>query len=102
VVRLLTYAAHQPWGPAYEESLPVGSMDGSLQERFVNSPAAGLVHAKTGTLSHVNALSGYVHTLRGRRLVFSIFVNNHNLPSRKALPAIDEIVKLLAESDGAK
>lgn len=100
VTRLLAYVARQPWGLAYEGTLPVAGVDGSLSERFLNSPAAGLVHAKTGTLSHVNALSGYGQTLRGKRFVFAIFCNNHNLPSAKVLPAIDEIVTLLV-SDGA-
>jgi D-alanyl-D-alanine carboxypeptidase/D-alanyl-D-alanine-endopeptidase (penicillin-binding protein 4) len=95
VTRLLMYVAHQPWGAAFEETLPAASVDGSLSERFLNSPAAGLIHAKTGTLGHVNALSGYGQTLRGKRFVFSIFCNNHNLSSSKVLPAIDSIVKLL-------
>jgi serine-type D-Ala-D-Ala carboxypeptidase/endopeptidase (penicillin-binding protein 4) len=101
LVQLLVYASHQPWGGAYEESLPVSAMDGSLFERFVKGPAAGLVHAKTGTLSHVNALSGYARTTKGRRLVFSIFCNNHNLPGSKVLAAIDEIVKLLVTEGDA-
>jgi D-alanyl-D-alanine carboxypeptidase/D-alanyl-D-alanine-endopeptidase (penicillin-binding protein 4) len=100
VVRLLVYAARQPWGPAYEESLPVSGTDGSLQDRFVKNSASGMVHAKTGTLSHVNALSGYAQTLGGRRLVFSIFCNNHNLPSSKTLAAIDQIVELLVTEGG--
>jgi serine-type D-Ala-D-Ala carboxypeptidase/endopeptidase (penicillin-binding protein 4) len=95
VVQLLTYASHQPWAADYEGTLPVAGVDGSLSERFLNSPASGLIHAKTGTLSHVNALSGYGQTLRGKRFVFSIFCNNHNVPSSKAVAAIDEIVKLL-------
>jgi serine-type D-Ala-D-Ala carboxypeptidase/endopeptidase (penicillin-binding protein 4) len=103
VTRLLIYAAHQPWGAAYEETLPVAGVDGSLSERFLNSPAAGLVHAKTGTLSHVSALSGYGQTLAGKRFVFSIFCNNYNLPAAKVVPAIDAIVRLLvAEQDSAK
>ncbi|HEX7287903.1 MAG TPA: D-alanyl-D-alanine carboxypeptidase/D-alanyl-D-alanine-endopeptidase, partial [Candidatus Angelobacter sp.] len=102
VVQMLAYASRQPWGAAYEESLPVSAVDGSLSERFVKGPAGGLVHAKTGTLSHVNALSGYAQTAKGRRLVFSIFCNNHNLPGSKVLAAIDEIVKLLVtEGDSA-
>jgi D-alanyl-D-alanine carboxypeptidase/D-alanyl-D-alanine-endopeptidase (penicillin-binding protein 4) len=95
VTRLLLYAASQPWGAVYEGSLPIGGVDGSLSERFVNSPAAGLVHAKTGTLSHVSALSGYGRTLAGKRFVFSIFCNNYNVPASKVTPAIDAIVKLL-------
>jgi D-alanyl-D-alanine carboxypeptidase/D-alanyl-D-alanine-endopeptidase (penicillin-binding protein 4) len=103
VVRLLLYASRQPWGDAYEESLPLGGVDGSLSERFLKSPASGLVHAKTGTLSHVNALSGYAQTIKGRRLVFSVFCNNHNLPGSKVLAVIDEIVKLLVtEGDSVK
>jgi serine-type D-Ala-D-Ala carboxypeptidase/endopeptidase (penicillin-binding protein 4) len=94
-VQLLQYAAKQPWGAVFEESLPVGGVDGSLAERFANTPASGLVHAKTGSLSHVNALSGYVHTEKGRRLVFSIFCNNHNLPGGKVLAAIDAVVQAL-------
>jgi serine-type D-Ala-D-Ala carboxypeptidase/endopeptidase (penicillin-binding protein 4) len=103
VTRLLIYARHQPWGQAYEESLPDGGVDGSLSERFLNTPAAGLIHAKTGTLSHVSALSGYGQTLKGRRFVFSIFCNNYNLPPSKVVPAIDSIVRLLVtEGDAAK
>jgi len=98
-VRLLLYAARQPWGAAFEESLPVSGVDGSLAERFLNTPAGGLVHAKTGTLSHVNALSGYGQTKQGRKFVFSIFCNNHNQPGSKVLAAIDHIVQLLVQEE---
>lgn len=98
MVQLLTYAAQQPWGAAYEETLPVAGADGSLAERFVNTAAGGLVHAKTGTLSHVNALSGYGETHSGKRFVFSIFCNNHNLPSARVKAAIDQIVVLLVKA----
>jgi serine-type D-Ala-D-Ala carboxypeptidase/endopeptidase (penicillin-binding protein 4) len=101
-VQLLIYAARQPWGAAFEESLPVSGVDGSLADRFQGTPAAGLIHAKTGSLSHVNALSGYGQTKSGRRFVFSIFCNNHNLPGSKALAAIDAVVQLLVEDGKAK
>ncbi|MGH9638202.1 MAG: D-alanyl-D-alanine carboxypeptidase/D-alanyl-D-alanine endopeptidase, partial [Candidatus Angelobacter sp.] len=94
-VQLLIYAARQPWGPAFEESLPVSGVDGSLSERFQKTPAVGLIHAKTGSLSHVNALSGYGQTQDGKQFVFSIFCNNHNLPASKVLGAMDAVVKLL-------
>jgi serine-type D-Ala-D-Ala carboxypeptidase/endopeptidase (penicillin-binding protein 4) len=94
-VQLLQYAARQPWGAVFEESLPVGGVDGSLADRFQNTPAAGKVHAKTGSLSHVNALSGYGQTQAGKRFVFSIFCNNHNLPGSKVLAAMDAVVQLL-------
>ena len=101
VVQLLTYASQQAWGPAYENSLPVSGVDGSLSERFVNTPAGGLVHAKTGSLSHVNALSGYGQTLQGKKFAFAILCNNHNLPAGKVLAAIDSIVQLLVREGDA-
>jgi D-alanyl-D-alanine carboxypeptidase/D-alanyl-D-alanine-endopeptidase (penicillin-binding protein 4) len=100
MVRLLDYAARQPWSAAFEDTLPVAALDGSLSERFLNSPAAGLIHAKTGTLGHVNALSGYGETLSGRKFIFSIFCNNHNQPSSKVIAAIDSIVTQLVEDSG--
>jgi D-alanyl-D-alanine carboxypeptidase/D-alanyl-D-alanine-endopeptidase (penicillin-binding protein 4) len=96
-VQLLIYAARQPWGAAFQESLPVGGVDGSLAERFLNTPAGGLVHAKTGSLSHVNALSGYGETKQGRKFVFSIFCNNYNVPASKALGAIDAVVQAVVK-----
>jgi D-alanyl-D-alanine carboxypeptidase/D-alanyl-D-alanine-endopeptidase (penicillin-binding protein 4) len=98
-VQLLIYASRQPWGAAFEESLPVGGVDGSLADRFQNTLAAGQIHAKTGSLSHVNALSGYGKTAAGKRFVFSIFCNNHNMPGSKVLAAIDAVVQLLV-ADG--
>ena len=99
IARLLLYASRQPWGTAYEESLPVAGVDGSLSDRFLNTPAGGLVHAKTGTLSHVNALSGYGETKSGEHFVFSILCNNHDLPSARVLGVIDSIVQLLVKEN---
>src|SRR5579859_3969288 len=101
-IQLLLYAARQPWGAAFQESLPVSGVDGSLADRFLNTPTGGLVHAKTGSLSHVNALSGYGETKSGRRFVFSIFCNNHNMPASKVLEAIDGVVQLLVQNDPKK
>jgi len=95
VIQLLLYASRQPWGAAYKESLPVSGVDGSLAERFLNTPAGGLIHAKTGSLSHVNALSGYGESRIGSQFVFSILCNNHDLPPGRVLSAIDSIVQLL-------
>ncbi|HZQ92006.1 MAG TPA: D-alanyl-D-alanine carboxypeptidase/D-alanyl-D-alanine-endopeptidase [Terriglobales bacterium] len=93
IVKLLSYASVQPWYAAFRDTLPVAGMDGSLADRFRNSPALGHVFAKTGSLGHVNALSGYVKTAGGDTLVFSVIANNHNLTSRRALETIDLIVE---------
>ncbi len=90
--KLLRYAAKQSWGAQYIQSLPVAGVDGTLSGRFKALPAAAILQAKTGSLDHVNALSGYLTTARGQRLVFSIFGNNNAIANKKASDVIDEIV----------
>ncbi len=100
VVMLLRYAQQQPWGKLYEDTFPVAGVDGSLSDRLKTGPAKGVVHAKTGSLGHVNALSGYATTAKGERVAFSILCNNHNLTSKKAIETIDQIVeKIVADSN---
>ena len=102
IIRLLQYADKQPWGPSFEETLPVGGLDGSLSERFRGTPAQGRVQAKTGSLGHVNALSGFATTLSGDRVAFSIIGNNHNLPNKRALETIDQVVNVIVQDGGKK
>ena len=91
IVQLLRYAATQPWGELYRSTLPVAGEDGTLSERMKNTPAAARVFAKTGTIGHGNALSGYATTVRGERLLFSILGNNNNLHAQDANKVIDAI-----------
>ena len=97
IVTLLRYCQQQPWGKLYEDTFPVAGVDGSLAERFRNTPAAGVVRGKTGSLSHVYSLSGYATTQKGQHIAFAIITNNDNLPSKKALETIDRIVVRLVE-----
>jgi serine-type D-Ala-D-Ala carboxypeptidase/endopeptidase (penicillin-binding protein 4) len=96
-VVLLRYCHQQPWGQLYQDSLPVSGVDGSLAERFRNTPAAGRIHGKTGSLAHVYSLSGYATTQKGQHIAFAIMTNNNNLPAKKALDTIDQIVERMVE-----
>src|SRR5215467_10567751 len=102
VVTLLRYAAKQPWGTLYAETLPVAGTDGSLADRMRNTPAQGLVLGKTGSLDHVKSLSGYATTVSGDRVVFSIFANNFNTLGHRAQDAIDAIVEAVVQDTPAK
>lgn len=96
---MLAYAAHQPWGQLYRESLPVGGVDGTLTDRFISPGMRDRVDAKTGTLSEVNSLSGYVKTRHGRTLVFSILCNAHHPGSYEERAVMDRIVDAIAAQD---
>ena len=61
---------------AFVHTLPVAALDGTLKTRMGGTCAAGTVRAKTGFLTGVCALSGYVDR-NGKRLVFSMMMNGH-------------------------
>jgi serine-type D-Ala-D-Ala carboxypeptidase/endopeptidase (penicillin-binding protein 4) len=95
---LLVYAAKQPWGALYKSTLPVGGVDGTLDDRF-QGELKGRVFAKTGTLGEVNALSGYLTAKSGKTLVFSVLVNDHDPTTNAARVAMDKIVTAIAEAE---
>jgi D-alanyl-D-alanine carboxypeptidase/D-alanyl-D-alanine-endopeptidase (penicillin-binding protein 4) len=101
VITLLQYVAKQPWADAFLASLPVAGQDGTLERRMKDTPAAGRIQAKTGTLGNVNALSGFATSLHGARLVFSLFGNKHNLRGRDATDVLDAICVAMIEEIGA-
>ncbi len=75
-VRMLSYMTHSQNFDLFYQALPVAGVDGTLKHRMTCGAATCNVHAKTGTLHGVSALSGYLSDVNGERLVFSIFVNN--------------------------
>jgi D-alanyl-D-alanine carboxypeptidase/D-alanyl-D-alanine-endopeptidase (penicillin-binding protein 4) len=77
-------------------ALPVAGVDGTLATRLVSTPAAGNAHAKTGSMTGVRALSGYVRTPAGETLVFVLLANNLTAPRRVGEAAQDRIVARLA------
>jgi serine-type D-Ala-D-Ala carboxypeptidase/endopeptidase (penicillin-binding protein 4) len=99
-VQLLRYASTEAWGELFRSSLPVAGEDGTLADRMKNTPAAGRVFAKTGTIGHGNTLSGYATTLHGEHLVFSILGNNNNLHAQDANKVIDAICIAMIEELG--
>jgi len=92
---LLAYAARQPWGEAFRATLPIAGVDGSLAGRFTQSPVKGKLFAKTGTLSEVNALSGYLIARSGKTIVVSILCNAHDPGGEAARKAEDKIVEAI-------
>jgi serine-type D-Ala-D-Ala carboxypeptidase/endopeptidase (penicillin-binding protein 4) len=81
-------------GP-FEASLPIAGRDGTLSNRMKGTAAEGNARAKTGSMSNVRALSGYVTSASGEPLVFSIVANNF-AAAAEVLAATDAIVIRLA------
>jgi serine-type D-Ala-D-Ala carboxypeptidase/endopeptidase (penicillin-binding protein 4) len=97
VVKLLRYMYLSPARDQWISLLPVGAQDGTLSNRFGQTPAAGRVHAKTGSLSHVAALSGYIERPDATWVAFSILVNNYNADAAVVRSIMDRICNLILE-----
>ncbi|MBO3734270.1 D-alanyl-D-alanine carboxypeptidase/D-alanyl-D-alanine endopeptidase [Glycomyces niveus] len=83
ITDLLIGVKQEPWYDTWYDGLPIACTDGTLVSRMCGTPAAGNVHAKTGTQTSISALSGYVTDADGRELVFSIIINDHLVDSVK-------------------
>ena len=95
IVRLLDYALRTPWGDAFRVALAEpGEEDSTLERRFEG--LGGRVFAKTGSLTNVASLSGYLIRPDGRTILFSIMTNASGLPASRVRQGIDRIVELLA------
>jgi D-alanyl-D-alanine carboxypeptidase/D-alanyl-D-alanine-endopeptidase (penicillin-binding protein 4) len=90
--QLLRYMRHHPRYATFAAGLPQSGLVGSLRNRFLGTPLAGRVRAKTGSISRVMTLTGYIETDRGRTLTFSVEANHHAVPTKALLNVIDSVV----------
>jgi D-alanyl-D-alanine carboxypeptidase/D-alanyl-D-alanine-endopeptidase (penicillin-binding protein 4) len=97
IVALLKYTQSQPWFAPYYASLPVAGVDGTLETLMKNTPSAGHIHAKTGSVEHVRTRSGFADTVGGRRLIFSFMSNNQGGKNHEASDALDGLCLAMME-----
>jgi D-alanyl-D-alanine carboxypeptidase/D-alanyl-D-alanine-endopeptidase (penicillin-binding protein 4) len=81
---------------AFYDALPIAGVDGTIGSRMRGTPAAGNLHAKTGTIDKARSLSGYVTTADGELLIFSFLANNFTVPNREVERVQDAIGARLA------
>ena len=81
------------------ESLPIAGVDGTIKHRMQEGNAYNNVHAKTGTLSGVSSLSGYLHSRSGDLISFSINTQNFVGSTRKARSFQDKICEILSNME---
>ena len=77
-------------------ALPIAGQDGTLEKRMIRKPAQGHVFAKTGTVTGVSSLAGYVTASNGHLLAFAI-INNGVLKSNIGHKIQDKICAELAK-----
>ena len=90
---LLTYVWSDPkHADLFRAALPVFGVNGNVANRLKDTPASGRVWAKTGSMSQVRSLSGYIVTTDGEPIVFAFIVNGFRVPARDIDNAIDRAV----------
>lgn len=100
---LLAHWGDGEGGAPFRVALPQAGVDGSLAGRLRDTPAQGRVYAKTGAMSGVYALAGYLTTAAGERLAFTLLLNQYLPPedggAGRPSGELDRIVLALAALD---
>jgi D-alanyl-D-alanine carboxypeptidase/D-alanyl-D-alanine-endopeptidase (penicillin-binding protein 4) len=94
--RLLLAAYRSSVMPEFIASMPLVAHDGTLRKRMKFDSVAGQAHLKTGSLSDVRSIAGYVLDRNGRRHAIAFIVNHPNAGAGQA--AQDAVVRWVYES----
>jgi D-alanyl-D-alanine carboxypeptidase/D-alanyl-D-alanine-endopeptidase (penicillin-binding protein 4) len=82
---------------SWKEIFPIAGVDGTLRNRMRGNKAEGNVIAKTGTISNVRGLSGYVTTSDNEEIVFSFLINGHLRNSWETDLVTDKVLEMISE-----
>jgi serine-type D-Ala-D-Ala carboxypeptidase/endopeptidase (penicillin-binding protein 4) len=95
--QVLRFIRTHPRAATFTAGLPQSGTRGSLKNRFIGTPIEGRVHAKTGSISRTNTLSGWIELGSGKVVTFSVQANHHTQPSAAMLRQIDSVVVDMAK-----
>lgn len=97
LVQILSAIANTTNFDLYRSSLAIAGSNGTLKQRLINTELQNNLWGKTGSLSGVITLAGYIQISNQKTIAFSILVNNFNDKNKIARRAIDEIILLLPQ-----
>ena len=91
IIKLLAYMYKSGNRDVWVSLLPIAGVDGTLATRFQDHPEAQVIRAKTGSLTHVRAMSGYAESPRYGPVAFSFLVNNFTAPVVEIKRLLDQM-----------
>ncbi|WP_426192376.1 D-alanyl-D-alanine carboxypeptidase/D-alanyl-D-alanine endopeptidase [Massilia sp. DWR3-1-1] len=94
--RLLQAGLRSDWAPEFLASMPIVGVDGTMRRRLKDSAAAGHARMKTGTLSNVAAIAGYVRDASGQQCVVVAMINSDQVKDGKGRAVLDALVDWVA------
>lgn len=93
---LLKAGLRSDWAPEFQASMPIVAVDGTMRKRLKDSPAAGHARMKTGTLTNVVAIAGYVRDALGQQCVVVAMINSAQANDGKGRAVLDALVDWVA------
>jgi D-alanyl-D-alanine carboxypeptidase len=76
----------------FYNSLPLAGISGTMHKWLVGSLGAGRIRAKTGSLGGVRSYVGYVKTLSGKKLIFTLIINNYNCRTKILKQRVEDLM----------
>ncbi|MDO9581008.1 MAG: D-alanyl-D-alanine carboxypeptidase/D-alanyl-D-alanine-endopeptidase [Bacteroidales bacterium] len=94
LVNLLFYMKREgKYFPEYYSSLPDAGKEGTLKYYFRDPVFDSNLKAKSGSMTRVRSYAGYFTTLSGKKMIFSIIINNYTGPSKNIISGIEGVIK---------
>ena len=94
LVKLLLYMKNSGrYFTEFYSSLPEAGKEGTLKNYFKDPVFDARLKAKSGSMTRVRSYAGYISTLSGKTMVFSIIVNNYTGPSKNIIAGIENILR---------
>lgn len=94
---LLQAGLRSDWAPEFQASMPIVGVDGTMRRRLKDSIAAGHARMKTGTLSNVVAIAGYVRDASGQLCVVAAMINSDQVKDGRGRAVLDALVDWVAQ-----
>jgi D-alanyl-D-alanine carboxypeptidase/D-alanyl-D-alanine-endopeptidase (penicillin-binding protein 4) len=100
LVHLLVYMKNKgKYFAQYLSSFPDAGKEGTLKNYFKDPVFDSRLKAKSGSMTRVRSYAGYFTTLSGKKMVFSIIINNYSGPSKKIITGIEDNIRELISNN---